>query len=92
MALKVFIFKTLRTTNGKVSITFKTTIQNKIIAYHIGNAEQFSVFFLRATGVTFGSSQARGQIQDTAANLCHSNTRSKPCLRPTPQLMGTLDP
>ena len=36
------------------------------------------------------SSQARGQIEVIAAGLCHShsNTGSKPCPRPIPQLSG----
>ena len=39
-------------------------------------------------------SQARGPIGAAAAGLhhSHSNTRSKPHLRPTPQLTATLDP
>jgi len=41
-----------------------------------------------------GGSQARGLVGATAAGLhhSHSNTRSEPHLRPTPQLMATLDP
>ena len=41
--------------------------------------------------MAYGSSQARGQIRATAAVLrhTHSNTRSKWCLQPTPQLMAT---
>ena len=52
----------------------------------------FFFVFSGATPTTYGSSQARGQIGDVAAGLCHShsNARSKPCLRP--QLMATLDP
>ena len=54
----------------------------------------FVLFFLRATGAAYGSSQARGRIRTTAAGLCHilSNTRSKLHLWPTPQLMETSDP
>ena len=39
-------------------------------------------------------SQAKGQIRAIAAGLhhSHSNIRSKPCLRSTPQLTATLDP
>ena len=41
-----------------------------------------------------GGSQARGLIGAVAAGLCqsHSDTRSKPRLRPTSQLTATLDP
>ena len=44
--------------------------------------------FLRAAPTTYGSSQARGQIGAVNASLhhSHSNTGSKMCLRPTPQL------
>ena len=56
----------------------------------------FFVFFCyhRATPMTYGGSQARGLICAVAAGLCHShsNTRSEPCLQPTPQLMATPDP
>jgi len=40
------------------------------------------------------SSQARGQIGDTAAgqHQSHSNTRSELSLQTTPQLMATPDP
>ena len=42
----------------------------------------------------YGGSQARGQIRATVASLhqSQSNTRSKPCLQPTPQLMAMPDP
>ena len=50
----------------------------------------FSVFF-RAAPAAYGNSQARSPIGATAADLhhshSHSNARSKPRLRPTPQLM-----
>ena len=42
--------------------------------------------------MAFGSSQARGRIRAVATGLHQSNTRSKPCLQPTPQLMATPDP
>ena len=55
-----------------------------------------SFFFLlfRAKPLAYEGSQARGWIRAVAAGLCHShsNTRSEPCLQPTPQLMTTLDP
>ena len=49
---------------------------------------------LKATPVAYGSSQARGQVGATPAGLHHSpsNTGSKPHLRPSAQLMATLDP
>ena len=57
------------------------------------------LFFLsfclfKAAPVAYGGSQARGLIGAVAAGLrqSHSNTRSKLCLRPTPQLTATLDP
>ena len=48
----------------------------------------------RVTPVAYGDSQARGRIGAVAAGLCqsHSNARSKPCPRPTPQLTATRDP
>ena len=44
--------------------------------------------------MAYGSSQARGLIGATAAGPrhSHSNARSKPCLRPTPQLAAMPDP
>ena len=55
----------------------------------------FVLFCLfRVTPVTYGSSQARDRIGATAAGLHHrhSNARSEPHLRPTPQLTATPDP
>ena len=56
----------------------------------------FSVFclFFRAAPEAYGGSQARGPIGAVAASLhhSHSNVGSKPCLRPTPQLMAMPDP
>ena len=54
----------------------------------------FFFFLFRAAHVAHGSSQVRGWIGTAAADLrhSHSNTRSKPHLRPTPQLMTRLDP
>ena len=51
------------------------------------------IYFL-AVPTAYGGSQARGRIRDTAAGHSHSSTRSKPHLRPTPQLtaMPTLNP
>ena len=51
-------------------------------------------FFLlfRAALVAYGSSQTRGQIGAAAAGIHHSNARSKPHLRPIPQLMAMPGP
>ena len=48
----------------------------------------------RAVPAAYGSSQARGLIGAVASGLrhSHSNSGSEPYLRPTPQLMATLDP
>ena len=53
----------------------------------------FSPIFSRATPVAYGGSQARDPIGAVAANLhhSHSNARSEPRLRPTPQLIATPD-
>ena len=55
----------------------------------------FMYLFLlfRAAPAAYGGSQVRGQIGATAASLYHnhSNMGSEPHLRPTLQLMATLD-
>ena len=53
-----------------------------------------SFCFVRAALAAYGGSQARGPIGAVDAGLrqSHSNTGSKPCPRPTPQLMATPDP
>ena len=55
---------------------------------------RFCFLLLRTTPTAYGSSQARDGIGATAAGLHHShgNAGSEPHLRPTPQLMATLDP
>ena len=59
---------------------------------------QFFFFFViclfSAALTAYGGFQARGQIRAVAASLrqSRSNARSKPCLRPTPQLTATPDP
>ena len=52
------------------------------------------IVFSKAVPATYGGSQARGLIGAIAVCLYHSHSNSgfKPCLRPTPQLMATLDP
>ena len=56
----------------------------------------FFVFFAfsRAAPTAHGGSQARGLIGAVAIGLrqSHSNTRSEPRLRPTPQLTATPHP
>ena len=51
-------------------------------------------FIFKATPATFGSSLGRGQIRATAAGLhhSHSNARSEPRLKLTPQLKATPHP
>ena len=51
-------------------------------------------FFLRATHVAYGSSQARGGSRAVAPGLCHShrNAGSKPHWQPTPQLTAMPAP
>ena len=50
--------------------------------------------FFRAAPAVYGGSQARDLIGAVATSLHHSdsNTGSEQRLRPTPQLMATLDP
>ena len=52
------------------------------------------IHFFRATPKAYGSSQARGRIGATEAELCHShsNARTRLHLQPTPQLMAMPDP
>ena len=56
----------------------------------------FFVFlpYPRAAPAAYGGSLARGPFRAVAAGLhqSHSNVRSEPCLRPTPQLRATPDP
>ena len=54
----------------------------------------FVFFFSMAAPTTYGDSQARGPIGavGTGLHISHSNARSEPHLRPTPQLTATPDP
>ena len=54
----------------------------------------FSFGLFRAPPSVYGGSRARGRIGAAAAGLhrSHSNARSKPRLRPTPQLTARPDP
>jgi len=64
------------------------------IMFHVLHSFFSFFFFFRAVPATYGGSQARGPIAATAASLqhSHSNTRSKPHLRPIPQFMAKPDP
>ena len=74
---------------------FDVNSLNKItFRFSQSNLWFFSVFYLfRAALTAHVAPQARGQIGAVAAGLCHShsNTRSKLCLRPTPQLTAMPD-
>ena len=54
----------------------------------------FIFWLFRAAPMAYGSSQAMGWVGAAAAGLCHShsNSRSKPHLRPTLQLTATFNP
>ena len=53
-----------------------------------------SIFFFKASPRAYGSSQIRGPMRATAAGIYHSNSNSrfKPHLQLTPQLMAMMDP
>ena len=68
-----------------------TTLQiNYLVVFFVF----LSFFFPRAAPKAYGGSQARDLIRAiaTSPRHSHSNTRSNPHLRPTPQLTATLDP
>ena len=54
----------------------------------------FLFCLFRAAPTAYGGSQTRGQIGATTASRqhSHSNGGSKPCLKPTAQLMAIPDP
>ena len=69
----------------------------KFLMLHIQLCNHFKFFvfvFFRTTSVAYANSQARGLMGAVAAGLLHShsNTRSEPHLRPTPQFTATPDP
>ena len=66
---------------------------NNTCVFDFGRLVLFCFCLFRATPVAYVSSQARGRIRATAADLHHScsNVESEPCLRPTPHLEATLD-
>ena len=60
-----------------------------------GNSKEGLLYSLTLeSSMAHGGSQARGLIRVVATGLrhSHSNARSKPRLRPTPQLMAMSDP
>ena len=67
--------------------------RKKNYQYHLLLSKNFFFLFMVAS-VTYGSSQARGQIRAVAVSLCHShgNARSEPHLLPMLQLAATTDP
>ena len=75
-----------------LTMTFYTLFYCIVIAVNLFIF--LSLVLLRATPATYGGSQVRGLIGAEAAGLhhSHSNARSEPRLRPTPQLMATMDP
>ena len=54
----------------------------------------FTALLFMTAPAAYGGPQARGRIRATAAGLhhSHSNARSDPHLRPTPQLTAMPDP
>ena len=77
-------------------------VENKLNTYSLVESSAtlyylfiyFNFLLFRAAPVVYGGSLARGPIGDAAAGLHrgHSNSRSKLCLQPTPQLMAMRDP
>ena len=73
---------------------------SKLIIFFLFHFKLFPSFFFclfypfRAAPTAYGGSQARSLIGAVAAGLCHShsNIRSEPHVRPTPQLMAMPDP
>jgi len=73
------------TANNPVSYTHTHTHTHTI---------HFVFCLFRAAPMAYGGSQVRGLIGAVANGLLksHSNIRSEPCLRPTPELTATPDP
>ena len=61
---------------------------------HAADMAKKLFFLFKPMFVAYRSSQDKSQIGAAAAGLCHSqsNMGSKLHLRPTPQLVATLDP
>ena len=70
------------------------TISLKSLQIELPHYYYYYYCLFRAAPTAYGGSQARGLIGAIAVGLHHSrsNTRSKLCLRPTPQLTATSDP
>ena len=66
--------------------------QNTLVHSELRISFFFFFGLFRAPTTAYGGSQGKGWIKAVAASLGHSNTRSEPHLRPTPQFMATLDP
>jgi len=64
---------------------FKDRIHYSSLLNEIRSSWGEVFLFFRVASAAYGSSQARGQIRDTATGLhnSHSNMGSKPCLWPT---------
>ena len=78
----------------KIELLYEPTIALLGIYLKEMKSPFFFWLFFRAAPLACGGSQARGLIGAAAAGLCHchSNARSEPHLRPTPQLTATPDP
>ena len=78
--------------NQGVHVSFQIRVLSGYIPQsEIAGSYENSIFnffcLFRATPMSYGDAQARGQISAVAAGLHHSHSkaRSEPCLRPTPQ-------
>ena len=78
----------------KIYVKMKLDNHMKKVVKEVISGFFFSFGLFRAAPAACGGSQARGLIRAVANSLrhSHSHTRSEPRLRPTPQLMVTLEP
>ena len=79
----------------KENIFIKVKTDSAYLFFHVTHLKWLWFFFPpRAAPTTYEGFQARGLIRAVATGLrqSHSNAGSEPRLRPTPQLMATLDP
>ena len=88
MIYKVVLVSGVQQSDSDIYIFFRFFSPYRLLQ----NVYIFCLF--RAAQVTYGGSQARHPIGAAAAGLHHSHSKSgsEPHLRPTPQLMATLDP